>query len=730
MTPGAVLLVAGVAAYAAAALVTTLTVPRRLRDGVRETAGWVLTVVASSAAVASGAIALTGRSVSVDLGHLGTGLGDASLRLDRLSGLFTVITFGVAAAACLANLQPDPRRPRPRLAATVAFAMASVLLVLSADHLFTLLFGWEGLTFAFLLLAGFDRRRLAARRATVLAGTFGKLSGAFLLAGGALAAASAGGLSFADLAARPSGALPMALLLVGFAIKVGVLPVQVWLPTTYATAPARARALMAGAAVNVGFYGMWRTLQLLGPAPSWLAVVVLVLGGVTAVLGIAHAAVHPDLRGLIAWSSVENAGVISAGFGVALAGTATGHDLLVAAGLLAATAQVIAHALAKSLLFVSAAQVEHARGATDLETCRGVSRDSPWAGAGLVIGGLTLAGLPLTVGFASEWLTLESLMQQFRIDDLPIQLASATAGALVALSIGVAGVTFVRLVALTAFSPSLGARQVGRTGRAEPWSLRASVFVLGLGCLGIAAAAPWEVDAIASGITPLVGQTADGAHKSPFVLQPVYADFSSLSPSWLWLVLPTFTAVAAGVAIVLAGSRVWRVRRVTAWSSASPGVHRGVGYTSFGYANPMRKVLSNILLTQAQLHDVEEAERVEAVRIATASSTAAGTAASGSPGTELARGRRDPSSPEAFDDTASPGTAGRAPERDTGSTAERAYQIDVVEVVEQYLYRPAYAFLRWSALQVTRLQSGRLDAYMAYMLVTLLAAIAFVASLT
>jgi NADH:ubiquinone oxidoreductase subunit 5 (subunit L)/multisubunit Na+/H+ antiporter MnhA subunit len=321
----------------------------------------------------------------------------------------------------------------------------------------------------------------------------------------------------------------------------------------------------------------------------------------------------------------------------------------------------------------------------------------PWSAAGLVVGGLTLAGLPLTAGFASEWLILESLMQQFRIDDLPIQLASATAGALVALSLGIAGVTFVRLVALTAFSPSA---EKSRTGQREPASVRAAVFLLGLGCLGVAAASPWEVDAITSGLRPIVGQAADGAHKSPFVLQPVYADFSSLSPSWLWVVLPTLTGVAALLAILLSGSRVWHVRRVTAWSSASPGVHRGVGYTSFGYANPMRKVLSNILLTQAQLHHVEASERVQAVRLAAATDhpTTSGTttaAASSSPG-----------------------------------PVERAYQTDVVEVVERYLYRPAYALLSGTARLVTRLQSGRLDAYMAYMLVVLLAAIALVATLT
>src|SRR5699024_4058937 len=103
-----------------------------------------------------------------------------------------------------------------------------------------------------------------------------------------------------------------ALLLAGFAVKVGRVPVQAWLPPGYANAAPTARAVMAGVAVNVGFYGMWRTLEVLGPPPAWLVMAILVLGGVTAILGIAHACVHADLAHLVAWSSVENAGVTTA----------------------------------------------------------------------------------------------------------------------------------------------------------------------------------------------------------------------------------------------------------------------------------------------------------------------------------------------------------------------------------------------------------------------------------
>ncbi len=197
------------------------------------------------------------------------------------------------------------------------------------------------------------------------------------------------------------------LLVFGFAVKVGVVPVQVWLPRGYAAAPASARAVMAGVAVNAGFYGLWRTFALLGSPPGWLTGILLVLAALTAVIGIAHAAVQTSLPRVIAYSSVENTGLIVTGFGVALTGAAVHDQRLVAAGLLAATLQVIAHTLAKSLLFSCGATVEAAAGTDDLDGLRGAARRTPWSGTGFAIGALTLAGLPLTAGFVSEWFLLE-----------------------------------------------------------------------------------------------------------------------------------------------------------------------------------------------------------------------------------------------------------------------------------------------------------------------------------
>src|ERR1022692_1553941 len=289
----------------------------------------------------------------------------------------------------------------------------------------------------------------------------------------------------------------------GFAVKVGLVPFQVWLPRGYAAAQGPARAIMGGVAVNAGFYGLWRTLGLLGAPPAWLTGTLLVLAGLTALLGIAHAAVQPRLQRVIAYSSVENSGLILAGYGVALVGAAIHSERLAAVGLLAGTLQIIAHAAAKSLLFTASAVItagaeDGSSGAGDdsLDALRGSARRRPWSGTGLAIGSLTLAGLPLTMGFVSEWFLLEALMQQFRVPALGYRLLLAIAGAAVALTAGFAGVTFARLIGLVVLGPPAGQDGSGASGTAAGrrwdggWLGRAGIAILSACCLAMTAVLP------------------------------------------------------------------------------------------------------------------------------------------------------------------------------------------------------------------------------------------------
>jgi len=443
---------------------------------------YLLGAAGSACLAALGGFALAGRSVQLAvggwLGQAVPGQQTAGLAADRLSGLFLALAFGAAVpvSVAFASWARSPREKRRGLGASYALALGSVAVIMTARDAFTFLFGWEGLTLAFYLLAGSERHKRGRGAAAQITFAFGKVSGAALLFGLLLLATRSHSIMLASFAHVPGGAArttAQVLLLAGFAIKAGLVPFQIWLPRGYSAAPGPARAIMAGVCVNVAFYGMWRTLALLGRVPGWLVGVVLVLGALSALLGIAHAAVQNRLSRVIAYSSIENSGLIVTGFGVALTGAAVGDRRLIAAGLLAATLQMVAHTTAKSLLFTSVAGIEAAVGSDDLEDLRsrdlhgrdlhgrdlhgrdlhgrdlhGRARRTPWSGFGLAIGSVTLAGLPPTAGFVSEWFLLESLMQQFRVPGLGYRLVLALAGAAVALTAGFAGVTFVRLVGL------------------------------------------------------------------------------------------------------------------------------------------------------------------------------------------------------------------------------------------------------------------------------------------
>lgn len=639
---------------------------------------WLASLVGSVLLIISGARGLAGASASVAL-PVGGAVGPTGLVLDPLAGLFLVISFGVAAPALLAAALPgsaERLRARPRLAAAVALVLLSTQLIITAGDLFVLLFGWELLGLGFYVTVGHDRTVRLRPRSAVLASTFSKISGAFLLVGGLLLAAGAHSFTLTALGGQhgPRAATAYALLVIGFGIKVGLLPAHIWLPPSYAHAPGAARALLAGAAVNVGFYGMFRLTDVLGKPPIVLVCALLIVAGLTALLGISHAAVHADLTGLIAWSSVENAGLIVTGYGIALVGVSTADLRLTAAGLLAASAQICTHAAAKSLLFVAAGEVEELHRSVDLDRLRGIARRQPMAGLGLTIGSFTLAGLPLTAGFASEWFILEALMQQFRVHRLALQLCLAVAGALVALTVGVAGLAFVRLIGLTVF----GGRHAAAADRHQPveaavpssWGVRISIIALSAVCLGLAMVAPLEVDVIGRGLLPVVGHTVAQAHADPLILQPVFSNFSALSPSLLWIVIPGYTLLVALLATAVSGGRLLKVRVVEAWGSGSAGVPGRQGYTSYGFANPIRRVLAALLMTRQ----------------------------------ELTGHTRNGTNHESGD----------------VGPAELTYRVDVTDPIERFLYRPLLHGFRVVSRVARRLQSGRLDAYLAYMLIALL----------
>jgi formate hydrogenlyase subunit 3/multisubunit Na+/H+ antiporter MnhD subunit len=668
---------------------------------------YVLAALASATTAAAGVLAVLSPARTLDLGTL-LELGRTTVRLDPLTGLFLTLVglLGVAVSVSTAAWVSGANRAATSVgvAAGYALLLASVVVVLVAGDVFSFLLGWESLTLSFYILTGQRARDRRDVSASWLALVTGRLSGALLLVGFLLLATQTHSFQLTAFVHAPHGrlhTLAACLVIAGFAAKVGAVPLQVWMPRAYPRAPGPLRAALAGLAVNVGFYGLWRFLPLLGPLPEWLVVTVLVDGGLTAVLGVAFAAVDDRLNRLVAFSSVENAGLILTAFGVALAGETTHQTALLAAGILAASLQVLAHAVAKTTLFLSGSVLEADRGTDRLEEIRGVGREHPLAAGAFALGALTLAGLPPTIGFASEWFVLEALMQQFRLAPLALRLGMATGGALVALTAGLAALAFARLVGVMLLGPpgaeraataqtggpgglagSAGRREGDRMGRrtdvpvadapevrrvghgvGRSGATRATVGVLGVlggACVGLAVVAPLVVSFLVAGLAPVVPSAALApARKSPWVLQPVERGFSILSPTWFAVLLAV--GVVAVTVFALAASRggILRVRRVPPWRSASLDVGVDQHYSAFGYANALRHVLGNLL--GASRHVVVDED----------------------------------------------GTA--------------VIETSVAEPTARYLYAPLRRGLLWLSDQVRRLQSGRLEAYVAYMLAALVA---------
>jgi hydrogenase-4 component B len=639
---------------------------------------YALALLASGCLLALGIHLVADGSQVLSLGDL-FGVGKTTLRLDDLSGLFLTLSFGVgiAVSASAWSWASQGTGPQGRgFAAGYCGVLAATGAVIVAGDAFGFLFAWELLAISFYVLTSASRTSVDEVRASWLTLATAKVSGAFLLFGFLLLSASSGSFALASWRNVPPGTVhtaAYALLVVGFAAKLGIVPLQAWIPVGYGAARGPTRAVMAGVAVNVGAYGLWRTLSLLGRPPIWLVAGVLLVGGLTALLGIAFAGVETRLSRVVAYSSVENAGIIVTAFGIALAGAYTGKLPLEGLGLLAASLQVVSHAIAKSLLFCSVANVEQTYGTDALDQLRGVGRALPVSGAGFAAGALVLAGLPPTIGFVSEWFVLEALMQEFRLPGLVLRLAMAGAGALIALTVGIALLTFLRILGLVFLGTP---RSDGRSRFDGGIFGRSGIILMAVACLVLAAVTPLEIRFLARGLSPIVAKAlVDQALKSQWVLQPTYAGFSILSPSWLMIVMPTAFILVALAAAALSGRRYFKVRRAPAWHSATPGVAGESSYTAFGFANPLRHVLANILGTRREQALVETS--VDVVR-------------------------------------------GRGPVE---------YATSVVEPVERYLYRPVRRATLRLARGARRLQSGRLQDYVGYMLIALVVALAVAAGL-
>ncbi len=430
---------------------------------------------------------------------------------------------------------------------------------------------------------------------------FGEASTLFVIL--AVAGLRVGTGTFAEvpyLAAGTVSTLVFVAALVGFALKMGVAPFHMseWLPIAHSSAPSNASAVLSSTLTLAGAYGLFRVLSLLGSPPLWWGAVMLGIGAVSALLGALFAAVSEHTKGLPAYSTIENNGLILVALGVALLARAEGLNGLYVFALFAAFFQALAHALAKTALFLSAGWTEHATGTFDLSAVQGgVKRSDPAAFAGTLAATLSLAAAPPLAGFVSEWMILESLFQSYQFVPAWVQFLGLVAGAAVALAAGLIVIAMVKFLGFTVlWNPGADPPRRRARGLAVP------VGAVGAVVLGLGVGAPWVLRALVPTVSAFAGfgvqAPVGGLLSVPngwSILSG--APFGILSPPMVPLALVVGAMVGAGY-YALGRRHGAGVRRSPVWMAGSEPGRPGEVYTSFAYSTGVRIMMGGVLGTR------------------------------------------------------------------------------------------------------------------------------------
>jgi formate hydrogenlyase subunit 3/multisubunit Na+/H+ antiporter MnhD subunit len=418
---------------------------------------------------------------------------------------------------------------------------------------------------------------------------------ALVLAFGLLAGPD-GGYAFASIRAATatplSTALVLALVLIGAGSKAGLVPLHVWLPLAHPAAPSHVSALMSGVMTKVAVYGFVRIVfDLLGAPQWWWSVPLLVAGGVTAVLGLLWAVLQGDLKRLLAYSTIENIGIIFIGLGLALAFRANAMPAAAALAMTAALFHVLNHSIFKSLLFFGSGAILTATGQRDMEHLGGLIHRMPLTAITFLVGCMAISALPPLNGFVSEWLTFQAILLSPEVPSWGIKLIVPAVGAMLALSAALAAACFVKAFGVS-FLGRPRTTMAADAQEVDRWSL-AAMFILAVLCLLIGIIPGPVIDALAPVVNALVAERMPVQSADPwFSIVPIAESRSSYNGLLVFAFI-TVSTLAAVEIIHRFASRA--VRRAPAWDCGFPDPSPATQYTAGGFAQPIRRVFGEVV---------------------------------------------------------------------------------------------------------------------------------------
>ena len=608
----------------------------------RRHSGYVVAVAGTLSSffmmLASAAVLVTGRSFETSLWVL-QGWGPFTLRLDALAAVFLfaagIVYFSVSLfVRGFIDDQFGATHPAHRYGVMYFGLMASVALILAANDAPLFLISWECMSILCFLLINYEPQQQTDRSAGYImlamseAGFLAVVI-AFLILGRAAA-----DFSFPALSTASSGLSHRALWgvfllgFLGFGVKAGLVPVNFWLPRSYTAAPSLFIPVFAGVTLNLGFYGILRLNGDLVHSGYGTGVFALIVGSLTALVGILYATTESDMKTMLAYSSIENAGIIVAGLGAFLIYRASEHPVASAIALTAALYHMFNHSIYKTLLFQGTAYVEAETGTRDMDQLGGLSRLLPGLSAIFLVGCLAISAVPPFNGFVSEWMTLQALLRSAVLSSASIKIVFALCGAALALTAALAVTCFVKTYAMSFLGVRRGAWKPQLRTQA---GTRFPLVFLAVVCLLLGILPAYVIPVLNRAVQPLAEASATSSLVPPFFtanssnqeLPPAFLqDFHNLGAQSgrkvlpgrglvillrgsaenpvVFAMSPSYSFIALAIMLFIAWFVVTRLTRQRAtarrelWAGGIPRLFPEMTYTATGFSNPVRVVFQAV----------------------------------------------------------------------------------------------------------------------------------------
>ncbi len=482
---------------------------------------------------------------------------------------------------------------------TLIFSMMGVV---TADGGYGFLFYWELMTIASFLLILFDAQRPEVMRAALSYLVMMHIGFLFLVGGFVKLWLATGSADFSALETYygSKAALPLFLIfLVGFGMKAGLFPMHVWLPEAHPAAPSHVSAVMSGVMIKTGIYGILRiSAPLGGEAMQTAGILLLTLGIITGLWGVILAASQNDVKRLMAYSSIENIGVILIGLGIALLGRHAGNEAVALCGVCGALLHTVNHSFFKSMLFFGAGNIYSELHTTSLDQLGGVAKSMPMTAILFLIASAAICALPPLNGFVSEWLMYVGLLNNVATGSSVV----ASAAALIGLGVigGIVLLAFTKLYGLV-FLGSPRSHAVAEAGEVDNFRIAA----MGLPLVGILAVGLFPQGAVAvvtRGASSLLGQSPEQTLELARVIFPESLRTLSLTA---WLLVGLIALIAWGK------SRVQRQRSLEkgpTWGCGFTATNVRMQYTGESFSEGLQSIATSMTRNTGEGDAVEHQE--------------------------------------------------------------------------------------------------------------------------